>query len=59
MRYIMTIIWALLIGSVLSYVLTSMAGDPFNLNQALILSSIIAVLIFIMSGVIKDSSQEQ
>jgi len=36
-----------------------MAGDPFNLNQALILSSIIAVLIFIMSGVIKDSSQEQ
>ncbi|GEN30687.1 cytochrome c oxidase subunit IV [Cerasibacillus quisquiliarum] len=59
MRFIMTIIWALLIGGVLSYVLTSMAGEPFNLNQSIILSSIIAVLIFILSGVLKDSSQEQ
>lgn len=59
MRFIMTIIWALLIGGVLSYVLTSMAGEPFNLNQSIILSSIIAVFIFILSGVLKDSSQEQ
>ncbi|WP_191126319.1 DUF2929 family protein [Cerasibacillus terrae] len=59
MRYIMTVIWALLIGGVVSYVLTSMAGDPFNLNTSLIISAIIAVVIFVLGdGILKGNSQE-
>ncbi|TXL64101.1 DUF2929 family protein [Cerasibacillus terrae] len=55
----MTVIWALLIGGVVSYVLTSMAGDPFNLNTSLIISAIIAVVIFVLGdGILKGNSQE-
>lgn len=45
MRFIMTIIWAILISATISYVLTSMAGEPFNVIQTLILSGIIGVIV--------------
>lgn len=40
MRFIVSIIWALLIGSAIAYVLTNMGNDPFDLTQALTFSAI-------------------
>lgn len=40
MRFIVSIIWAILIGSAIAYVLSSMGNDPFNLTQALTFSAI-------------------
>lgn len=55
MRYIMTIIWAVLISSVISYVLSNMAGDPFNLTHTLILAAILSVVVFILGdGILKN-----
>ncbi|WP_339228791.1 DUF2929 family protein [Oceanobacillus sp. FSL K6-2867] len=57
MRYIMTIVWAILIGAAVSYVLTSMGGEPFVLSDALILSAVFAVAAFILSdGVLREES---
>lgn len=58
MRFIMTLIWALLISSAISYVLTSMAGDPFEFTHALILGVIFAIAIFILGeGVLKEDNK--
>lgn len=58
MRFIITLIWALLIGSAISYVLTSMAGDPFNFSHGLILGVIFAIAIFILAeGILKEDSK--
>ncbi|WP_377558871.1 DUF2929 family protein [Ornithinibacillus salinisoli] len=54
----MTIIWAVLIGSVISYVLSSMAGDAFPLMDTLVLSAIIAIAIFVLGdGILKAKSE--
>lgn len=52
MRYIMTIIWSLLISAAVTYVLTSMAGEPFVLAEAGILAVIFMVIVFIMGDVV-------
>lgn len=52
MRYIMTLIWSVLIGGIVSYVLTSMAGEPFNLTQTFVLAGIFAIFIFILGEVV-------
>lgn len=58
MRYIITIIWSLLLGAALSYVLSSMAGDPFVIAEAGILAAIIAVFVFILGdGLIEKAEQ--
>lgn len=58
MRYIMTIIWSLLISLALAFVLTSMAGDPFILSEALILAVVFVVIIaFLGDGVLKEESK--
>lgn len=55
MRFIMSFIWAMLISSAISYVLTSMSGDPFNLAHAAILGVIITLAIYILGeGIIKE-----
>ncbi|MBP2076603.1 DUF2929 family protein [Oceanobacillus polygoni] len=57
MRYIMTIVWAILIGAAVSYVLTSMGGEPFVLSEALILSGIFVIAAFILGeGVLREKS---
>lgn len=54
MQYIMTIIWAVLISLATSFVLTSMAGEPFVLFEALILAGILSVIaIFLAETVLK------
>lgn len=51
MRYIATIVWALLISSVLSYVLSSMGGDKFDVMGTIVL----AVTMFIAITILGDN----
>ncbi|TQS75819.1 DUF2929 family protein [Ornithinibacillus gellani] len=54
MRYIITALWAVLISSVLSYVLTSMGNQAFNLNDTLVLAGVFSIIIFILGdGILK------
>lgn len=52
MKYIMTLIWSMLLSFIISYILSSMADDPFILNQALVLGGIFFVAIVILGTVI-------
>lgn len=51
MRFVMVAIWSVLIGAVVSYVLTSMANEPFNLTTSFILSGIFAVIAILLGEV--------
>ena len=51
----MVLIWSVLISSAISYVLTSMAGDPFNLTHVLVLAGIFFVAITLLGeGILKE-----
>ncbi len=52
MKYIMTIVWSLLISVAVAYVLTSMAGEPFVLAEAGILAAAFMVVVFLLGNVI-------
>ncbi|WP_249870127.1 DUF2929 family protein [Oceanobacillus saliphilus] len=52
MRYIMTFIWSVLIASAISYVLTSMAGEPFVMGDALVLAVLFTLTAIITGEVI-------
>ena len=59
MRYIMTIIWSVLIGAAVSYVLTSMGAEAFVLSDALILSGVFAVVAIILGDfVLKEPASK-
>lgn len=51
MRYIMTIVWSVLIVFAISYVLTSMAAEPMIISEVLILSAIMSVIVFLLGDV--------
>jgi len=58
MRLIMTIIWSILISGAISYVLTSMAGEPFNITFTLIVASFFVVAIFVLGeGALKETER--
>lgn len=40
MRFIVTVFWALLIGGAITYVLSNMGNEAFNLTQSLTFSAI-------------------
>lgn len=55
MRYIVTIIWAVLISAVISYVLSSMAGDDFNMPGTIAVSAVFIIGIFLLGdGILKE-----
>ncbi|WP_164669481.1 DUF2929 family protein [Virgibacillus doumboii] len=57
MRFFWPFIWALAISGVVSYVLSSMAGNAFNLMHTIILAIIMSAGIFVLGeGVIEDES---
>lgn len=43
LRIIGSVIWALLIGAAVAYVLSSMGSQPFNLSQSLTFSAIVFI----------------
>lgn len=58
MKYVMTLVWSMLLSLVVSYVLGSMAGDPFVLSEAVILGAIFFIAI-ISLGLILDPKEQQ
>jgi len=50
-RFIAVLIWSMLISGVVSYVLTSMAGIPFNINHTIILGIIFVAFIMFLGNV--------
>ena len=58
MRFIMTIIWSVLIGSALAYVLSSMAEDAFNFTQALGFAIATFIGIIVMDGILSSLSKQ-
>lgn len=48
MRHIIVIIWSFLISCAVSYVLTSMGGEPFNINHTLMLAVFFFVIVTIL-----------
>lgn len=59
MRIIVVAIWSILISSAISYVLTSMAGEPFNFIHTLILAGIFLVAITLIGDVLLKEKHEQ
>lgn len=59
MRYIMTIVWAIIISTVLSYVLTSMEGEPFVLSEALILGVTFSIIVIVLGEFILKEKKAQ
>lgn len=58
MRIVVVAIWSILISSAISYVLTSMAGEPFNFIHTLILSGIFLVVITLLGDVLLKEEHE-
>ncbi|WP_245844029.1 DUF2929 family protein [Oceanobacillus rekensis] len=54
----MTIIWAVLISLATSFVLTSMAGEPFVLFEALILAGILSIVAIFLGEVALKTEKE-
>ncbi|HLQ84119.1 MAG TPA: YjzD family protein [Pseudogracilibacillus sp.] len=59
MKYVMTLIWSMLLSLVVSYVLGSMAGDPFLLSEAVILGVIFFIAIIALGMILDPKKQEQ
>jgi len=57
MRLIWTIIWALLISAAVSYVLSSMAGESFDMTATLALAVTFVVAAFILGGLMKETTE--
>lgn len=58
LRYIWSFIWALCISGVISYVLSNMAGESFNLVNTLILSVILMLgVVFLGDSALKEEEQ--
>lgn len=55
----MTIIWALLIGGAIAYVLSSMADQPFNLTQSVVFSGAVFLFILIVDAVLTTQEPEK
>ncbi len=47
----MTAIWSVLISAAIAYVLTSMAGEPFNLTNVLYVGGLLFVIVFLVAEV--------
>lgn len=57
MRLIMTIIWAVILSFAITYVLTSMANEPFNVTHTLVVASLIVVGVVALSeGALKEDN---
>ncbi|MGN8644612.1 DUF2929 family protein [Gracilibacillus sp. HCP3S3_G5_1] len=58
MKYFATIFWAVIILTVVSYVLTSMGGQEFNLASAVSIAAIFSIVAIILGeGVLKEEEE--
>ena len=54
MKYIMTLIWSVILVSMLNYVVSSVQNVDFVLSNGLIMSIPVAIMIFIISAIIPN-----
>ena len=59
MKYVMTLIWSMLLSFIVSYVLSSMAGDPFILTQAIVLGIIFFLAVIGLGTVVASDKQTE
>ena len=57
MKYIMTFLWSVLLVSMLNYVVSSVNNVPFILSHGLIMSILVAIMIFIITAIIPNELQ--
>lgn len=58
MRVIMAIVWALILSLAISYVLTSMGGEPFNITPIFAVTAFIFIAVVILGdGVLRQSDE--
>lgn len=57
MKYVFSLLWAVVIGTVVSYVLTSMANEPFNLTLLFILAGLLFIATIIIDAVLNKASE--
>ena len=59
MRYLATIVWAVLITFVLSYVLSSMGGESLDMVSTLVMAAIFSIIIFILGdGALRNRKKQ-
>lgn len=58
MKYVFSLLWAVLIGAAVSYVLTSMANEPFNVVLLLILAVIIFIAVVVIDAVLNKGLEQ-
>ncbi|WP_010093625.1 YjzD family protein [Ornithinibacillus scapharcae] len=59
MRYIFTIIWAVLISFVLSYVLSSMGGESLDLVATFVLAAVFSIIVFLLGdGMLREKKEQ-
>jgi len=52
----MAIVWAFILSLAISYVLTSMGGEPFNFSHTFVVASLIVVAVVALGeGALKES----
>lgn len=55
-RVIMAIVWAFILSLAISYVLTSMGGEPFNITPIFAVAAFILIAVIVLGdGVIKEN----
>ncbi|GAE93598.1 hypothetical protein JCM21714_2696 [Gracilibacillus boraciitolerans JCM 21714] len=55
MKYFATIFWAVIVLTVVSYVLTSMGGQAFNLASAISVAAVFAIAAIVLGdGILKE-----
>lgn len=57
MKYIMTLFWSMMLSFIVTYVLNSMADEPFILNEALIVGGLFFLAIISLGKIIEPAKQ--
>lgn len=52
MRYVMTLIWTLILVSMLNYVVSAVINVPFVLSNGLIMGVVAAIFIFVIDAIL-------
>ncbi|ENH96170.1 hypothetical protein J416_12192 [Gracilibacillus halophilus YIM-C55.5] len=58
MKYLVTIFWSVLISFLVAYVLSSMAGETFNISGVFALAAVFSIAIIILGDGILDEGHE-
>ncbi|MEI4769665.1 YjzD family protein [Psychrobacillus sp. FJAT-51614] len=54
MKYIMTLVWSVILVSMLNYVVSSVQNVDFDLNNGLIMSIPVAILVILITAILPN-----